>query len=121
MRFTILGPVEVSLDGRPVALGGPKQRALLAILLLHRNQVVSRDRLIDALWGSRPPPSAAQSLDAYLYRLRKLLGRDRLPRQAAGYMLRVGHGELDAERFETRRQRREGRRSRERDGSGTTA
>ncbi len=101
MRFAILGPVDVSLDGRSVALGGLKQRALLAILLLHRNQAVSRDRLIDALWGSRPPPSADQSLDAYLYRLRKVLGRDRLCRQTAGYTLRVEPGELDVDRFET--------------------
>lgn len=101
MRFAILGPVDVSLDGRSVALGGLKQRALLAILLLHRNQAVSRDRLIDALWGSRPPPSAEQSLDAYLYRLRKVLGRDRLRRQTAGYTLRVEPGELDVDRFET--------------------
>lgn len=100
MRFAILGPVDVSLDGRSVALGGLKQRALLAILLLHRNQAVSRDRLIDALWGSRPPPSAEQSLDAYLYRLRKVLGRDRLRRQTAGYTLRVEPGELDVDRFE---------------------
>jgi peptide/nickel transport system substrate-binding protein len=101
MRFAILGPVEVSLDGRSAALGGPKQRALLAILLLHRNEVVSRDQLIDALWDSRPPPSAGQSLDAYLYRLRKLLGHDRLTRQATGYLLRVEPGELDVDRFES--------------------
>jgi DNA-binding SARP family transcriptional activator len=101
MRFAILGPAEVWLDGRSVVLGGPKQRALLAILLLHRNQAVARDQLIDALCGSRPPPSADQSLDAYPYRLRKVLSRDRLPRQAAGYMLRVEPGELDVDRLES--------------------
>jgi DNA-binding SARP family transcriptional activator len=70
MRFAILGPIELSVEGSPVPLGGLKQRALLAFLLLHANQVVSRDRLIDALWGETPPPSASESLDAYIYRLR---------------------------------------------------
>ena len=101
MRFAMLGPVEVWLDGRSVPLGGPKQRAVLAILVLHANRPVSRDQLIDALWGSHPPPSADASLDAYVYRLRKMLGRDRLPRQATGYMLRVEPGELDVDRFDT--------------------
>ncbi len=101
MRFAMLGPVEVWLDGRSVPLGGPKQRAVLAILLLHANRPVSRDQLIDALWGSHPPPSADASLDAYVYRLRKMLGRDRLPRQATGYTLRVEPGELDVDRFDS--------------------
>ena len=101
MRFAMLGPVEVRLDGRSVALGGPKQRALLAILLLHANRLVSRDQLIDTVWGPRPPPSADASLDAYVYRLRKVLGRERLPRQATGYMVRVEPGELDVDRFDS--------------------
>jgi YVTN family beta-propeller protein len=100
MRFLVLGPLSVSLDGVPVSLGGRKQRMLLAVLLLHANQVVSRDQLIDALWGERPPASATESLVAYLYRLRKLLGYDRLPREAGGYLLRVEADELDADRFE---------------------
>jgi DNA-binding SARP family transcriptional activator len=70
------------------------------VLLLHANEVVSRDQLIDALWGERLPPSAAESLDAYVYRLRKLLGHDRLPRERSGYLLRVGPGELDVDEFE---------------------
>ncbi len=82
MQFAVLGPLQVSLNGSPVGLGGPKQRALLAFLLLHANTVVSRDRLIDGLWGECPPPSAAESLDVYLSRLRKLVGHDRLSRQA---------------------------------------
>ena len=82
------------------ALGGRMQRTLLGILLLHANEIVSRDQLIDALWGERPPPSAAASLDTYLYRLRKLLGHDRLRREGPGYLLRVEAGELDVERFE---------------------
>jgi YVTN family beta-propeller protein len=100
MRFSVLGTLEVSLDRAPLSLGGRKQRTLLAVLLLHANEIVSRDRLIDALWGERLPPSAAESLDAYVYRLRKLLGHDRLPRERGGYMLRVESGELDADEFE---------------------
>ena len=96
----MLGPLQVSLNGSPVGLGGPKQRALLAFLLLHANTVVSRDRLIDGLWGECPPPSTAESLDSYLSRLRKLVGHDRLSRQAGGYVLRVEPGELDTEQFE---------------------
>ena len=56
MEFGILGPLEVLENGHPVPLGGSKQRALLACLLLHANEVVSRDRLIDELWGASPPP-----------------------------------------------------------------
>jgi DNA-binding SARP family transcriptional activator len=100
VRFAILGPTELSVEGRPVPLGGPKQRALLAFLLLHANKPVSRDRLIDALWGDSPPPSASESLDTYIYRLRKLVGHDRLARRGSGYLLSAEPGELDAGRFE---------------------
>ncbi|HEY1357506.1 MAG TPA: BTAD domain-containing putative transcriptional regulator [Thermoleophilaceae bacterium] len=100
MEFAILGPVEVRLDGSEVALGGPKQRALLAVLLLARNEVVSRDRLVDALWGERPPATAQRSLDSYVSRLRRVLGQDRLIRRAPGYVLRADPGELDLDRFE---------------------
>ena len=100
MEFGILGPVEVRVDGRTLPLGGGKQRALLAILLLHPNEAVSRDRLIDALWGENPPPSAHQSLDTYVSRLRRALGQDRLVRRPAGYMLVVEAGERDLDRFE---------------------
>ncbi len=100
MRFAVLGPLSISQNGGPVSLGGRKQRTLLAVLLLHANDVVHRDQLIDALWGEEPPASAAESLDTYVYRLRKALGHDRLPRNAGGYLLRVEPGELDVERFE---------------------
>jgi YVTN family beta-propeller protein len=99
VRFGVLGPIELWADGQPVPLGGPKQRALLAFLLLHANEAVSRDRLIDALWGDSPPPSASESLDTYIYRLRKLIGRGRLARHGGGYLLLVEAGELDADRF----------------------
>jgi YVTN family beta-propeller protein len=100
MRFRVLGPLEVSVDAGPLPLGGRKQRTLLAVLLVRTNEVVSRDELVDALWGGRPPPSAADSLDAYLHRLRKLLGHDRLLRQTGGYVLHVEPGELDSARFQ---------------------
>jgi DNA-binding SARP family transcriptional activator len=102
MRFGVLGPLEVSSDRGMVPLAGHKQRVLLAMLLLAPNAVVVRERLIDALWGECPPPSAAESLDTYVYRLRKLLGRDRLLREAGGYRLRVEPGELDLDEFERR-------------------
>jgi len=73
VEFAILGPISVRQVGRELPLGGPKQRALLAILLLHANEAVSRDRLIEGLWGERPPPSAAHTLDNYISRLRKTL------------------------------------------------
>ena len=89
MEFGILGPVEARRDGRELPLGGPKQRALLAILLLNANEVVSRDRLIDGLWGERPPPTAVHTLDNYISRLRKTLGDGRLSRRAPGYVLQL--------------------------------
>ena len=74
MEFLILGPLEVSDDGRTLALGGPKQRAVLAHLILRANRVVQADLLIDGLWGEDPPESARNTLQTYVYRLRKLLG-----------------------------------------------
>ena len=100
MRFGVLGPVEVRRDGYELLLGGPKQRALLAILLLHANEVVSRDRLADGLWGERPPSSVEHTLDNYVSRLRKALDPDRLIRRAPGYVLHVEPNELDSDRFE---------------------
>ena len=69
MDFRILGPLEVSHEGRELPLAGSKQRAVLAILLLHANEVVSSDRLIDELWGEQAPPSAAKSLQVHVSRL----------------------------------------------------
>jgi len=100
VEFVVLGRLEVWMDGRPVLLGGPKQRALLALLLLNGNEVVSRDRLIDGVWGERAPESAQRSLDTYVSRLRALLGGERIERHQPGYRLRVEPGELDLERFE---------------------
>jgi len=105
MDFKLLGPLEVWDGGRPLSVGGTKQRALLAILLLHANEVVSRDLLIDELWGARPPARASHTLETYVSRLRKTLHPDRagepvIVTRAPGYLLRVEHGQLDLHRFE---------------------
>jgi DNA-binding SARP family transcriptional activator/glutamine cyclotransferase len=100
MEFRILGPLEALEDGHQVPLGGSKQRALLASLLLHANQVVSRDRLIDELWGASPPETAPTALQGYVSQLRKALGRDGIVTRPPGYVIRVGDGELDLDRFE---------------------
>ena len=76
MEFRILGPLEAVAEGRVVALNAAKQRALLAILLLHANELVSSDRLIDDLWGGRPPATAAKILQKYVSQLRRALGRE---------------------------------------------
>jgi YVTN family beta-propeller protein len=100
VEFAVLGPVAARHEGRELSLGGPKQRGLLAILLLHANEVVSRDSLIDGLWGERPPPTAGHTLDNYVSRLRKALGDARLSRRAPGYVLQVEADELDLDQFE---------------------
>ena len=100
MEFRVLGPLEVNDDGRAIALGGQKQRALLALLLLHANEVVSRDRLIDELWQADPPETARTALQVHISQLRKAVGRERILTQAPGYRAVVEPGELDLERFE---------------------
>jgi YVTN family beta-propeller protein len=100
LEFRILGPFEVVEQQRLVVLGGPKQRALLAILLLRRGEVVSSDRVIDQLWGERPPATAAKTLQGYVSHLRKALGDEVLLTRGGGYRLAVAPGQVDAERFE---------------------
>ena len=100
MEFRILGPLEVSEGDGILALGGAKPRALLALLLLHANQVVSRDRLIDELWGASPPETAPTALQVHVSQLRKTLGRDLILTRPPGYLIRVDDGELDLDRFE---------------------
>jgi DNA-binding SARP family transcriptional activator len=102
MDFRILGPLEVLNEGRAVVLGGSKQRALLALLLLHANQTLTPDRLIDELWAERPPPTAAKALQAHVSRLRKALAAadGLVVTRAHGYELRLDPGCLDAHRFE---------------------
>src|SRR2546423_9578677 len=98
--FRILGPLEAHENREPIALGGAKQRALLAMLLLHAGQAVSTDRLIDMLWGERPPPSALNSIHIYVPALRKALGEERLVTRNGGYALEIDDDELDLRRFE---------------------
>jgi DNA-binding SARP family transcriptional activator len=105
--FRILGPLEVENAGGAIALGTAKQQALLGVLLLHPNEVVSGERLIDELWGERPPPTAAKVVQTYVSQLRKCLGREAIVTRPPGYLLRVDEGAIDAGRF--RRLTAEGR------------
>src|SRR5215216_1036419 len=107
MDFRILGPLEALDEGRAIALGGSKQRALLALLLLHSNETLSTDRLIDELWGERPPANAAETVHAHMSRLRKALARrigngraDLVVTCKHGYQLQLDPECLDAHRFE---------------------
>jgi DNA-binding SARP family transcriptional activator/streptogramin lyase len=104
LEFGVLGPLEVRSGGRALPLGGPKQRALLAVLLLHANEAVSRDRLVDGVWGESPPATIGAVLNVYLSRLRKLLGEEgsgvALLTQPHGYTLRIDPEQLDLHRFE---------------------
>src|SRR5919204_58564 len=105
LEFRILGPLVVRVDGAPIRLGGPKQRALLALLLLSANRVVSRDRLTDELFADQSVESADHALRNHVSRLRKVLSpvatvEPRLVARAPGYLLRVEPGELDLEHFE---------------------
>lgn len=100
MEFRVLGRLEVWRDGLCLGISAPKQRVLLATLLCHANEAVSRDHLIDTLWGERPPRSAGDNLRIYVYRLRRLLGDEgRIVRRVYGYALEVRLGELDADTF----------------------
>src|ERR687888_1735886 len=99
MEFRILGPLEALEDGRQIEIGGAKQRALLALLLLHANEVVSIDRLIDALWEEQPPETALKALQVYVSQLRKALGKERLETKAPGYRLVADDVGLDLGRF----------------------
>src|SRR2546428_5664223 len=100
MDYRVLGPLEV-LDGEEsLPLAGAKQRALLALLLLNANRVVSRERLIDELWGDEPPETAVTSVQVYVSRLRKLLSREALVTRPPGYVLVVEPENVDLFRFE---------------------
>jgi YVTN family beta-propeller protein len=108
VEFGILGPLEVCRSGRAVPLGGPRQRAVLALLLLEANRVVSMDRLAEDLWGGHPPEGWATTLQIYVVHLRRALEPGR-PKGAAasvlvtkgrGYLLQVDPGQLDAAGFQ---------------------
>ena len=102
MEFRILGPLEVADGDATVALGGVRQRTLLAILLLNANEVVSADRLIDELWGERSPESGRSALQVRVSQLRKALGQGgaQLLTRAPGYVLSLDRDQLDLQRFE---------------------
>jgi DNA-binding SARP family transcriptional activator len=100
MDFRVLGPLEVSDGRRALALGGVKQRSLLAILLQRPNAIVSADHLAAELWGDAPPSTADNSIHVYISRLRKERGPDRVVTRSPGYVLRVDPSELDLIKFE---------------------
>jgi DNA-binding SARP family transcriptional activator/basic membrane lipoprotein Med (substrate-binding protein (PBP1-ABC) superfamily) len=101
VSFHVLGPLEVRVDGEGLAIGGAKQRAVLAVLLLHAGEVVPVARLVDEVWGDEPPPSAAHTLESYISRLRQLLSAHgpRLIRRGAGYAIELDGASLDARDF----------------------
>ena len=115
MEYRILGPFDIRQEGESLHLGGGRQRALLALLVLHANTVVSIDRIIDSLWEEDPPDTAANIIQVYMSRLRKLLDPDRakgtdgtvLLTRRPGYLIRLDPSALDA--FEFSRLAAEGR------------
>jgi DNA-binding SARP family transcriptional activator/class 3 adenylate cyclase len=115
VKYAILGPVELCAGERRIAVGGPRQLALLALLLVNANRALSNDRLIDTLWGDLEPTGALKRLYVAVLRLRRTLdrlgvqGESVLRTVSGGYLLVVAPGELDAEVFQTRMQ--EGRRA----------
>jgi predicted ATPase/DNA-binding SARP family transcriptional activator len=113
VEFRVLGPLEAVVDGNPVALGGPKQRAVLALLLVHANEVVPAERILGDVWPSARASSATRSLQVYVSSLRKALGgaASVLETAPGGYRLAVSLDDVDAARFE--RLEREGRRAAE--------
>jgi class 3 adenylate cyclase/DNA-binding winged helix-turn-helix (wHTH) protein len=113
MDFRVLGPLEVADSGRLLDVGGAKRRAVLAILILHANELVTADRLIDDLWGDEPPRTSEHSVQVYVSELRKLLGagsnQELIATRPPGYVLQVDDDQVDARRFE--RLTSEGRRA----------
>jgi DNA-binding SARP family transcriptional activator/ABC-type branched-subunit amino acid transport system substrate-binding protein len=97
LTFRLLGPLEVWEDGHEIQLGTGRQRALLALLLVHANEVVSADRLIDELWAGAPPASAAKVVQGYVSQLRRVLPADTIRTRGSGYVL--ASGETDAQEF----------------------
>jgi DNA-binding SARP family transcriptional activator len=104
MDFGILGPLEVLDEGHAVTLGGSKQRALLALFLVHADETLTTDRLIDELWGESPPANAAKTVQMQISRLRKTLaagaGQGLIVTRERGYELRIDPEQLDSQRFE---------------------
>lgn len=107
MEYRVLGPLEVRVNEHPLPLGGPKQRTLLAVLLLEANRVVSVDQLVDAIWGQRPPATATAQVQSQVSGLRRVLadagaGTDVIVTRPPGYLIRVQPEKLDLKVFEQR-------------------
>ncbi len=100
MQFRVLGPLEVDAGSGAIPLGGPKQRSVLAHLLLRANQLVPAETLVDEIWGDESPQQARNIIQTYVSHLRKALGHDRIQSHAPGYRLRLDSSELDATRFD---------------------
>src|SRR5215472_7071434 len=100
MRVRVLGPFHLDDGGRRITIGGVRQRAVLADLLLHANEVMPSEQLLVDLWGEDTPPSAANALQAAISRLRRMLPPGRLITSGPGYLLRLFPAELDAAQFE---------------------
>ena len=100
MDFRLLGPLEVFEDSRSLALGGMKQRSVLAVLLMHANELVTVDQLIDEVWGGTPPAMAAKNIQVQVSRLRKVLDSGRVTTGPGGYVLHLEPHESDVARFE---------------------
>jgi len=99
LEFRILGPVQAVHDGAALPLGGTR-KALLALLLVHANESLSTERLIEELWGAEPPPTALRMVRNAVSHLRRVLDEERLLTRPGGYELLAGAEELDAFRFE---------------------
>ncbi|AIJ22191.1 AfsR/SARP family transcriptional regulator [Amycolatopsis methanolica] len=100
VRYRLLGPIEVSGPDGPVRLGGPKQRSVLAALLLNAGRVVPDEQLFALVWGAAPPATVRGQVQVYVSELRKLIGADVISRRAPGYVIEVGPGELDLHEFD---------------------
>ena len=105
VRFRVLGSLEVEVDGVAAALGGTRQRTVLAVLLLHANEPVATDRLVSESWGENAPASATKTAQVYVSRLRGTLGNDTLTATPGGYLLGVAPGALDTDELEELRAR----------------
>ena len=105
VRFRVLGSLEVEVDGALVELGGARQRAVLAVLLMHANEPVGTDRLVSESWGETAPATATKTAQVYVSRLRRALGNDTLTTTPAGYLLHVPQGALDTDELDELRAR----------------
>src|SRR3954447_17694751 len=99
-EFRLLGSLEALEGGHSLALGGRRQRAVLAVLLLRNGEVVSTDEIVDAVWGERAPKTAVATLHNCISRLRRQLGKELIETRPPGYVMRAAADDIDAHRFE---------------------